>query len=1275
MVDLGALRFSILTGVPEAMAEFSRFSGTVDSLAATMDRVGKKMTASITAPIAGMEAAIIKIGASYEAEMSKVSAISGATGVELEQLNEKAREIGATTSLSATQAAEGLEYMALAGWKTEEMLEGYDGIVNLALSSTMDLGRASDIVTDYLTAFGLSAKDAGHFADVMAYAMSNSNTTTEMLGEAYKSCAATAKAFGISMEETTAWLGKMADNGIKASEAGTALNATWARLYGENKIANKALQEYNLSLYDAQGNAKGFTQVINEMQVAMANMSQEEQNVFLRNVAGTNHLSDFAAILGTSTDKVEEFTTALEGCDGSSEEMAKTIQDNLKGSITILKSNLEEAALQLYDLQDGVLKDLVDKLNDMVTAFNGLDDSTKQQILSMAAVAAAIGPVLIVVSSLIRSIQTLYGALVMLTAHPVVAIITAIAAALVALTVNVVKNTLEISKLNEKLIETIELKEDLTDATDSEIKALKEEQDNISETIKLYEGQKKQLEEVKARMKEIEDIMNGDMDGYSTDELQAMSDEYNNLCTVADRLGYSLNELTSDIEKQWGSVENLYDRQDAYKTRLENIANANELVEKCTTANTRAMAQEALQLQTTANTAEVLYEKYKTLSEKADRTKEETDMLNKIQKELKNTFGESVLVYSEETQAMVINEKALLAQIDANDQLADSKRKLVEDYIQYGEEYMQQLRKQSEAELEAMKAQLAAYEAANIHNQDTGMLEAKIKSTQDYIDSLNDLLGQEVTMGEETTEVEEQTLEDLKNIYTQKKELGELSLRDQIANLNEMKGQYSQNADDIIDINQFAQSEILDIIQQLVEEEGLSLQEEVKLYEKNRDKFCTNAKAKKKFNDAINDAIEDRVSKLTKNLSKMSDEELENTKSNLNSILEYYSSTSYNIESVTEAMEEVINQQAKRLVGNIKDLNDDELRDVKDTLQDIVNEYKDSQYDISSIMEDLEDVKEEIYDREVEKVKDSVDAILDERKRLYNEEKKLAEDIQAQEVAKIQSELDAIEAQEKADNRKKKEESYLSKLDKAETQEEYDEVYKEYQEWLKETALDDQKSALKAQQQAIKDATKELKQQLEDEYNRDVESYNDYLNLEKEKIKIKTDNESLSDEEVTKKAKENIEAAKKSAEEEKKKAISSITQAIQSVSTTANEELPALTESFTGYGNALYDGITSRDEDIKAYLANLYSGIEGRYVTFPDVDSAATAADKALNASSSSNKVSDAISNIKGLFGSFVQTMTNQNSDKKVEVAVNLDSKEIARGIYDPLQREKERRG
>lgn len=305
-------------------------------------------------------------GMTFESSMSSVEAISGATAEELEQLEEKAKEMGATTKFTAAESADAFGYMALAGWNVSDMLSGIDGVLELAASSNMDLAKASDIVTDYLTAFGLTAQDSSRFVDIMTYAMANSNTTTEMLGEAYKNCAATAASMGYSVEDTTAVLMTMANAGIKGGEAGTALNAIMTRLATDTKNCASELAEYGVNVYDAEGNMQSLSSILEGVSNHWETLTDQEQASLAKMLAGTNHYAALQTIMSGLSDTAEEagmsfgdYTKALEECEGAATDMSHTMIDNLQGDMTILDSAVDGMKLSLADELNPALRDVV----------------------------------------------------------------------------------------------------------------------------------------------------------------------------------------------------------------------------------------------------------------------------------------------------------------------------------------------------------------------------------------------------------------------------------------------------------------------------------------------------------------------------------------------------------------------------------------------------------------------------------------------------------------------------------------------------------------------------------------------------------------------------------------------------------------------------------------------------------------------------------------------------------------------------------------------------
>ena len=383
-----------------ARQKFDEYAEKAGKVGQAVQTAGQHMM-KVTTAIGGMAAASVTVAANFEQQMSKVQAISGATAEDTDRLTESARQWGRDTKYSATEAGEAFEYMALAGWKTDDMLEGIGGILNLAAASAMDLGTASDIVTDYLTAFGLSAKDAGKFADEMAYAMSHSNTTTEALGEAYKNCAATAASMGYSVEETTAVLMTMANAGVKGGEAGTALNAIMTRLATDTKGCATELSKYGVEVYDAQGNMNSLSSILTGVRGVWNNLTDEQQANLAKTIAGTNQFSALQTIMSGLSDEAiasgmsfSDYSEALQNCDGTASDMAATMQDNLLGRLTQLKSKLEDVGITIGNSLMPFMEKAVAKIGELADKFASLSPQQQETILKIAGVVAALGPLL-----------------------------------------------------------------------------------------------------------------------------------------------------------------------------------------------------------------------------------------------------------------------------------------------------------------------------------------------------------------------------------------------------------------------------------------------------------------------------------------------------------------------------------------------------------------------------------------------------------------------------------------------------------------------------------------------------------------------------------------------------------------------------------------------------------------------------------------------------------------------------------------------------------------
>ncbi len=358
--------------------KFGSFGGALETLGGKMTSAGTKITA-LEAAAGGAAVALgtqaVKAGASFEAEMSKVSAISGSTGNDLKALTDKAKEMGKKTKFSATESAEAFEYMAMAGWKTDDMLNGIEGIMNLAAASGEDLATTSDIVTDALTAFGLSASDSAEFSDVLAAASSNANTNVSMMGDTFKYVAPVAGALGYSVQDTAIAVGLMANSGIKASQAGTSLRAILSRLAKPTEQVQTAMNELGISLTDSNGNMKSMRQVMEDMRNGFSGLTKDQQANYAATIGGQEAMSGLLAIVNASEEDFNKLTTAIDGSEGTCKNMANTMQKNLSGQFTILKSQIEGINIQIFEKMEPALLQVVQAANGMISAFNAAKDA------------------------------------------------------------------------------------------------------------------------------------------------------------------------------------------------------------------------------------------------------------------------------------------------------------------------------------------------------------------------------------------------------------------------------------------------------------------------------------------------------------------------------------------------------------------------------------------------------------------------------------------------------------------------------------------------------------------------------------------------------------------------------------------------------------------------------------------------------------------------------------------------------------------------------------
>lgn len=335
-----------------------------------MAAIGSKAVSVVGNGLKSLTTGAISAGTNFESAMSSVASISGATGNDLKELTSKAKQMGATTQFSATEAANAMEYMAMAGWKTKDMVSGIGGIMNLAAASGSDLARTSDIVTDALTAFGKSASDSGTFADVMAAASSNANTNVEMMGETFKYVGAAAGAMGYSIQDIALATGLMANSGIKGSEAGTALRSVITRMAKPTKESSTAMKKLGLSMTDSKGRMKSFGTIMKDMRKGMKGMTEDQKASYAAMLGGQEAMSGVLAIANASEKDFNKLSKAIDNSKNAAQNMAKVKLDNLKGDVTILQSSMEGLGITIFDQVGGNLRGLVGTATDVVGKIN-----------------------------------------------------------------------------------------------------------------------------------------------------------------------------------------------------------------------------------------------------------------------------------------------------------------------------------------------------------------------------------------------------------------------------------------------------------------------------------------------------------------------------------------------------------------------------------------------------------------------------------------------------------------------------------------------------------------------------------------------------------------------------------------------------------------------------------------------------------------------------------------------------------------------------------------
>ncbi|HAR6052513.1 TPA: phage tail tape measure protein [Staphylococcus pseudintermedius] len=394
--------------------KFTDIGPKLTSVGESMKSVGRSMSMYVTAPVVAGFGLAAKKSIDFDDSMRKVKATSGATGKEFNLLRDKALEMGAKTKFSASQSAEALQYMSLAGWDTKDMLNGIDGVMQLAAASGEDLGQVSDIVTDGLSAFGLKAKDSSHFADVLAQTSSKANTDVSGLGEAFKYVAPVAGSFGFSVEDTSIALGLMANSGVKASQAGTALKSMMTKLAKPTGEAKKTMESLGISITDSEGKMLPFRDIMDQLRGSLGGLSKAQQSAAVKTLFGQEAMSGILPIINASDEDYQKLTKSIDNSAGASKRMSDEMEGGIGGSIRKMKSAIESMAISIGDVLAPHIRRAADFLAMLADKFTSMPGWVKTGVVGLGVFAASLGPLILTTgmfTAALGSIMTTLGPL------------------------------------------------------------------------------------------------------------------------------------------------------------------------------------------------------------------------------------------------------------------------------------------------------------------------------------------------------------------------------------------------------------------------------------------------------------------------------------------------------------------------------------------------------------------------------------------------------------------------------------------------------------------------------------------------------------------------------------------------------------------------------------------------------------------------------------------------------------------------------------------------
>lgn len=444
MASLAQINVLFKADLDQFSSEMQKAQRELQKAGKSMQSIGAEMSTYLTAPLAALAGFSSKLNMDFDDSMRKVQATTNATAEEFNKLTDTAEQMGASTRFTASESAEAMNYMALAGWKTQQIISGIPGVLDLAAASGEGLGMVADILTDGLTAMNKGAQDAGHFVDVLAAAASNSNTTVGMLGQAFQYAAPLAGSFGYEVEDLSLAIGLMANAGIKGEKAGTALRSLMTRMVKPTREAKQALTDLGIEVKNADGSMKPLREVLDKIRDKFSNLTDAQKGQYAGMLAGQEAISGLLAIVNAAPEDFDKLSKSITNSAGTAKRMSDQMEGGVGGSWREMKSALEGVSIQIGKVLEPAFKSMTSLIRDASKWFLGLSDATKTTIVAIGGITAAIGPLLFGLGGIVKLLPVFAAGLnivtvaftklwSVMTANPVVAITAAVAALGVAL--------------------------------------------------------------------------------------------------------------------------------------------------------------------------------------------------------------------------------------------------------------------------------------------------------------------------------------------------------------------------------------------------------------------------------------------------------------------------------------------------------------------------------------------------------------------------------------------------------------------------------------------------------------------------------------------------------------------------------------------------------------------------------------------------------------------------------------------------------------------------